>query len=370
MTTKSIVSVLMTNYNSERFIEETIKSVLSQSFQDFEFVIVDDCSSDSSYGYLKKIQDSRLSIYQNKQNLGQTKSLNIGLKLAQGEFVARMDADDLAFPHWLQEQVNFIQKHPACAVVSAQAAVVDAHSRLQKIYYSPQNMNEIIIRSLTESPINHVGSIMRRDTILSVGGYDENYKIAADYDLWGKLIRGGYAMTSNPKILVGVRVHGYSVSQLERRKADIVEIRRIMKKNIDQFVSAPITEEQVQLLSCLFFDEGALNFDEFKQAIDIFDRICRQIKPVVAGSLAVKWQHKESQVAFLKRIYLEIHQENFQSVRKVSVLGIKRFGLASPFLAFYLLSLGGNFILAKASLLYEGFLKLKTFLKIRRLRLV
>ena len=369
MTAVPKISILLTNYNSEKFIEETVKSVLTQTFQDFEFCIVDDCSTDSSYQYLKNIKDPRMSVYKNAQNIGQSRSLNVGLKLTRAPLVARMDADDLAFPNWLEEQEKFIRENPDFAVVSTQAAVVNEHNKLQKIYYSPLKTEEVIIRSLTESPINHVGSIMNKEIVLSVGGYGEAYKIAADYDLWGRLLRAGYKMTSNPKVLIGIRVHSQSLSQIERRKCDVQEIRDIMKKNIHYFSDPAVTEKEIQMVNALFFDEGALSFDEFKEGIEIFNRICTKTKGI-SPKLIDAWRHNEIRVAFLKRIYFEIQEQNYQAVRKIALLGMERFGSLSSFLGFYLLSLGGNFILIKASIVYKSLIKLKTHFKMKRMRVI
>ena len=102
----------MSVYNGERYLSEAIESILQQSFVDWELVIINDCSTDGSLAIIRKClaQDQRVKLINNEQNFGLTKSLNIGLKLARGKYVARMDSDDMAYPKWLEKLLNYIKK--------------------------------------------------------------------------------------------------------------------------------------------------------------------------------------------------------------------------------------------------------------------
>src|SRR3990167_4275908 len=193
------ITVFMAVYNGEKYIRSSVESVLQQSFADFEFLIINDKSTDQTLTILQEYRekDPRIVIHTNQNNIGQTKSLNTGLRLAKGEYVARIDADDFALPRWLETQVAAARKNPKSAVISAQALVIDENNSILRIARSPAALQDIILRSFTFSPINHVGSILKKDTVIKNGGYDENYKTAADFDLWGKLIRSGENIRSS-----------------------------------------------------------------------------------------------------------------------------------------------------------------------------
>ena len=107
-----MISVIMPTYNTPReFLENAIQSILRQTYGDFEFIIVDDCSTDDTEEYLRSIADSRIRVIRNQTNLGITKSLNIGLREARGEYIARMDSDDIALPERFEKQLKFMQEH-------------------------------------------------------------------------------------------------------------------------------------------------------------------------------------------------------------------------------------------------------------------
>ena len=111
------VAVLMSVYNGEKYLREAINSILSQTFNDFEFLIINDGSTDGTADILKSYTDSRIKIINNEKNIGLTKSLNKGLKIAKGEYIARQDADDISMPERLKEEVAFLEIHKDYAVV-------------------------------------------------------------------------------------------------------------------------------------------------------------------------------------------------------------------------------------------------------------
>ena len=104
------ISVLMSVYNGEKYLREAIDSILNQTFTNFEFIIIDDASTDDSNAIIKKYTDKRIKLVENPQNMGLTKSLNRGLKISLGKYIARLDSDDLAFPNRLKEQYEFMEK--------------------------------------------------------------------------------------------------------------------------------------------------------------------------------------------------------------------------------------------------------------------
>lgn len=106
---KPAISVLMPVYNSEKYLNEAIESILNQTFVDFEFIIINDASNDNSENIIESYQDSRIKYFKNEKNLGVAKTLNKGLKLAQGKYIARMDSDDISLPERLYKQFKFME---------------------------------------------------------------------------------------------------------------------------------------------------------------------------------------------------------------------------------------------------------------------
>ena len=122
---KGLVSVIMSNYNTpESYLREAIESVLNQTYADFELIIIDDCSTDNSLEIIREYKDERIVVLENKENMGITKSLNRGLSVARGEFVARMDADDICFPKRFEKQVQFLKENPGYIVCGAGAELI------------------------------------------------------------------------------------------------------------------------------------------------------------------------------------------------------------------------------------------------------
>ncbi|MHC4213107.1 MAG: glycosyltransferase, partial [Planctomycetota bacterium] len=188
MTNKPKISVLMAVYNGQEYVEQALESIYSQSYQDFEVVIVDDASTDSTPEILLKMKDNRTVIYRNAQNLGLTKSLNIGLKLCRGQLIARMDADDISRVHRFEKQVEFFEQDPNCIVVGCWCERIDAKGIKCGTYDDrPTEHADMKQQLLKGNCIAHGTAMIRRPALLEVGGYNEKYSCAQDHDLWLRL---------------------------------------------------------------------------------------------------------------------------------------------------------------------------------------
>jgi glycosyltransferase involved in cell wall biosynthesis len=263
----------MTVYNGGPYLKSAIDSVLAQSFKDFEFLIVNDASRDNSLATITSFKDPRIKVITNDPNRGQTASLNIGLRAATGEFVARMDADDRAYPQWLEHLFKAIKKQDDCVVISPRAAAMDSHGRFSRVLNSPRTKEDIVLKSLFASPINHVGCLMRRHAVLKMGGYDESYKVAADYDLWSRLLRSGYKLVPHPEVLVSVRFHQSSATALEMGNKVIPEMTRIMKENIAYWKKMDLDQAQMTDFWRLMYTPEILSLEEYRHGLDLLNRI-------------------------------------------------------------------------------------------------
>jgi len=254
------ITVLMAVYNGEKCLRRTIDSILKQTFKDFEFLIINDCSTDNTLKVIHSFKDPRIKIHNNETNKGQTISLNIGLKHAKGKYIARMDADDLAMPQRLEKQYKFIVDNPKYTVVGSSCLVIDENNRKRSISQGISNYRNIIVKMLTASPLNHVSALMNKKEIIDAGGYDSDFIISADFDLWSKLVRSGKFITSLDETLSAYKVSTASLSHSYPQRK-IVECSRIIKKNISHFAGVELSDEEAINIYNLFSD-GFINMNQ------------------------------------------------------------------------------------------------------------
>jgi glycosyltransferase involved in cell wall biosynthesis len=227
------VSVLMPVYNAEPYLAEAVESILGQTFADFELLIVNDGSTDRSVAILERYaaRDGRIRLT-SRPNTGYAAALNELLHLADAEFVARMDADDVALPQRLARQVDFLRTHPEVVCVGTAVRLIDAAGRFLGDAHPGMDHEEIQRRALAgDCPLNHPSTMMRRAAVQAVGGYHLEFQPAEDLDLWLRLAEVGQ-LTNLPEVLMKYRQHARSFSeqhqrlQLERSAAAVVEACR------------------------------------------------------------------------------------------------------------------------------------------------
>lgn len=183
------VTVLMPVYNADRFVAQTVDSVLAQSFGDFEFLIINDGSTDGSLDILQTYarRDSRVRLV-SRPNTGYVIALNEGLELARGEFVARIDADDLAAPRRLELQVARMRAEPNLVALGSNADAIDEAGRMLGDYDVPSTHEEIEASHLKgSSSIHHPAVMLRPEAVRRVGGYRREFMPCEDFDLWLRL---------------------------------------------------------------------------------------------------------------------------------------------------------------------------------------
>ncbi|MDP2652738.1 MAG: glycosyltransferase [Candidatus Omnitrophota bacterium] len=272
------VTVLMTVYNGGRYLAPAVQSVLSQTFGDFEFLIVDDCSTDGSAAVIESFKDSRIFLHRNPENLGQTKSLNAGLKLAKGPYIARIDADDWAFPRWLEIQHRFIVSHPQYVAVSAQAVIINSENRIVRKLASSSEPADMVLKLFASVPINHGGVLMKKNRVLECGGYDEKYRVVADYDLWSRLVGRGHQLTSTADVLMAIRFHEASVSVTDRRTHVSEEMAEVVRRNFELLSGIAIGREDALLVEKIYYDGGSAEIGEFRRGLGLLERAYGAVK--------------------------------------------------------------------------------------------
>lgn len=213
------VSVILPVYNGERFLREAIDSILAQTFTDFEFLLLNDGSTDGSEAIIQSYTDPRIVYVKNERNEGLINTLNKALDLARGEYVARMDADDASAPERLQVQKAWLDQNPETAVVASFSTETDEDGKPLG-FFAPDRRYvtapEIRRRLPRMNCLTHP-SIMARAAVLKEYRYAANQKNIEDYDLWLRLAADGFRLEKIPQPLLLYRVHGASVTQTKLR---------------------------------------------------------------------------------------------------------------------------------------------------------
>jgi len=232
LSNKPTITVLMTVYNGEKYLSEAIESILSQTYRNFEFLIIDDCSTDESANIIHSFSDERIIYQKNRTNIGQTKSLNKGIKLANGEYIARIDQDDESNNTRLEKQLSFMKKNN-CHVVGSWFNVIDSTGELMYRNKLPIEPQDIINLMTWSNPIAHSSVMMKKDELLSLNSYPEHYTHGMDMALWIKFVQNNYKIMNIPEYLINWRQHNQSSSKnsnnLILRLCEEIELLNISK---------------------------------------------------------------------------------------------------------------------------------------------
>lgn len=237
------ITVLMPAFNASKYIATAIQSILTQSFTDFELLIIDDGSTDNSLQVIQSFKDKRIRIIQNEKNLGLIKTLNKGIKSAKGKYIARMDADDISLPQRLEKQFNFLEQNPQFALVGTQATFIRQNQITNKVFEIPTNSEILPIYSLFYCPFVHP-SVMIRTDILKNFYYSEDFTASEDYELWTRILRT-YKGKNLAEALLQYRIHDNNSSNIHNDK-QIESVRKIYQRNLE-YIGMPYNEEDLDV---------------------------------------------------------------------------------------------------------------------------
>ena len=221
---KELVSVLLSTYNSESTIEESLISLLNQTYKNLEILIVDDGSTDNTEEICKKFQlnDERILLFSNKKNIGLTNSLNSLAQKASGSLIARQDADDVSLPERIEKQIQFMNKKKLDAVTTRSLVKQNNKKRPGISFYIP---NKLLINR--KNPFIHGTLIIKENVFKDIGYYDERFYFAQDYKLFYDLLNKGYKVkTLNEALYILNTENNISSENLDRQNyyADCVRL--------------------------------------------------------------------------------------------------------------------------------------------------
>ena len=233
-------------HNGEAFLGSAIDSILRQTYADFEFIIINDGSTDSTEEIVKSRTDARIRYLQNGKNMGIANCLNQCLSLAQGEYLARMDADDISLPHRIERQLACLDDNPKIGVLGSASQIIDGQGNLSHIVRFPCENGLLKWRLSFENPIVHSTVMMRRVVVQEAGGYNPEMLCSQDYDLWWRL-RGMTAFSNLQDVMLYLRKHEKTITNIrsfEQRRTGI----EIARRGLSKLLSEDVCSEHVERL--------------------------------------------------------------------------------------------------------------------------
>ena len=200
-----LVSILLPVYNGAEYLAAAIESILSQTYRNFELIIIDDGSSDDSAKIIREFKDPRIRVY-HQENQGLAATLNRAIKLAKGEYLARQDQDDFSLPQRLEKQIMFLEAHRHHGMVGGWAEIWVGNTRSERIHRHPSENHHLQFDLLFDNPFVHSSMMLRRSVFETVGLYstDKARQPPEDYELWSRVARH-FAVANIPEVLLVYR---------------------------------------------------------------------------------------------------------------------------------------------------------------------
>ncbi|UJH92513.1 glycosyltransferase [Antarcticibacterium sp. 1MA-6-2] len=263
-----LLTVLMPVFNAEKYIAASVESVLNQSYEDFEFLIIDDASTDQTVSIIKSYSDARIKLIEKRKNTGYTNSLNTGLKIAQGKYVGRMDSDDISLPNRFAKQISFLESNPEVIVCGTQHEIMGKNNAVSL----PTKNAEIRLALLWGNCLVHSSVMIRKDALIqSSVYYDALKEPSEDYDLWVRLLPIGH-LYNIPEVLVSYRIHYASVSRTRYEQQEEESIK--VKLRLLGYLNVHLEPSEQQVLMKVFRKNFLLTVNEIQTFQNVKQKFC------------------------------------------------------------------------------------------------
>lgn len=331
------LSILMPVFKTASYLQEAIDSMLSQTFSDFELIVLDDCSPDNAEEILDRYDDPRIVRYRGKENQGLSNVLNIGLDLAKGRYIARMDSDDISLPDRLATQVDYLEAHPDVDLCSCGMKLFGAK---EGNWIRESDPEMVKITALFYSPILHASSVWRRDSFERFNlRFKQEMVPAEDYDLWCRALEKGLKLVNIPECLYLYRIRpDQATENSDRTSKKEVEVRKRFLGAVYPFLgdaelesvatlgSVSDPERFAQAVSCLMDANGRAPFfakDRLRSQLD------KRSQALVSQALQQKFSWKMFKTLNLKEIVRWIGitpflLKNWRHIDKIATLRLRK----------------------------------------------
>lgn len=271
------VSILMPVYNAGQYLSTALDSILSQSFRDWELILINDGSTDDSESIIMQYDDERIYYIKNTINLKLIKTLNKGIDYCGGQYIARMDADDICHPDRLKQQVEFLDSHPEYLMCGTSASVIDHNGKKTGKIHNLTKNDYLQINLMFSPSFIHPSMLIRRE-VLQQNRYNENYKHVEDYELWCRIAKQGKVANIDAE-LMEYRWHDSNISVVHNKVQEELK-DKIIKDEIGR-LGIITTEEELHYHKITFrlYNLGsrqAVSIDSFKKVSSWFSKLIKQ----------------------------------------------------------------------------------------------
>lgn len=244
------VTILLPAYNAALYLRDSLDSIMRQAFKDFDVLLIDDGSMDDTSKIAIEYSniDRRIKYYKNEENIGLIKTLNKGLSLAKGEYIVRMDADDIMFDDRLYKQVKYMDSNPECFVCGGQMEYIGGLTGMAPIL--PQKYEDLLYLSLINCPLYHPTTIIRNSAIKQFGlKYNDSYKHAEDYKFWSDIIFSHPNSIANIKdVVLFYRISNNQITAKYSDEQDLIS--KIVRRENVQYVLVPYGIKLPEVVNC------------------------------------------------------------------------------------------------------------------------
>ena len=292
-----VVSILMPVFKTEPFLREAVDSILSQTFTDFELIVLNDCSPGNAEDILDEYNDPRIARYRGKENIGLANVLNVGIQMAKGKYIARMDSDDISAPNRLEVQVDYLERHADIDLCSCGMILFGA---MEDQWIRESDLETVRINALFFSPILHAASVWRRDAFERLGlRFRQEMVPAEDYDLWCRALSYGLRLVNIPQCMYQYRIHpDQATGNMEKR----LQKEQVVREGYLHKLFPKADNEDIVRIAAM---KPCLDPDEFRATADI----------LLALNADTAFFNEEKLCKYLKRHYKyligEALRENF-----------------------------------------------------------
>lgn len=289
------ISILLPVYNGELFLRQAISSIINQTYTDWELILINDGSTDNSENIISEFDDKRIRYFKNEHNLGLIKTLNKGIDLCRGEYIARMDADDICLPKRLEKQYHFMKTNSSIFLLGSNAFIINNNNEITGKIVNFTKDNLLKINLLFSVPFIHP-SIIAKASVLKELKYDENYKYAEDYELWTR-ISEKHNIANLSDCFLEYRWHLGNESVVNKKKQDLIKDKIIIKQLQSYLDLNPSREElYMHKITFLQYDVKGNNssflFEDFPK-LDLW------FKKIILANRDKKYYDQSLLIAFL-----------------------------------------------------------------------